>query len=223
MFSKPRLEGRALEHALAGDGGVAIRMKDREFQPVCTPEAKQIRRYMDNRVAELRTAMEPQGLYLGPADCPVKLAAGDHISVDVLVWSSAHQGNILTEVKWTRRSQAAALKWGKQSLPKLRAARSGGTWLRSRKEVKAVGTGVLVVRPADWYLELTALGKSVIKYPKAMLTTKKRASGRSLPGNQKRRTNAHLEALDKEWRRTRGREMGNRHQRKYRQTKKNAK
>lgn len=221
MFSNSRLEGRALEHALASDGCPGIRMKDRSgvFQIVKTFEAKQVRRCMEERVAKLRDDMVAQELFLGKADCPVTLSSGEERSVDVLVWSSVHQDSVFVEVKWTRRSQTVALKWGSKSLPMLRQACSGGLWSRSRRKVKAIGAGVLVVRPGDWLFELS-VGSRLISFPKTVSLQRKRKGGRSLPGNQKRKTNPHLKARDKMWRRTAGREMGRRHQRQYRKSKK---
>ena len=53
-YSKARLEGRALEHALSCQGGSSIRMYDgTKWHYVSTKEAADIRSFMKTRVDEL--------------------------------------------------------------------------------------------------------------------------------------------------------------------------
>ena len=219
-YSTPRLEGRALEHALAGDGGFSIRMKDArgEFHPVGGHVAKKIRQEMTMRVALLLPEMKEQGLHLvlGDADLPVQLEEGTR-SVDLRLWSKHHQSYALVEVKWTRRSLDVAQAWGWKSVPWLLEACCGGVWQRGRKPVRAGCVGVLVVRPSDWRcILMPSKGqqrKSV--YPMAAEPARRR-SGHSQAGNLKRKTNAHLRSLEKDWRKKAGKKMTRKHEKTYR-------
>ena len=75
-FSKGRLEGRALEHALAGDKGLFVRMYDAsqgKWVQVKTPEAKAARKYMKGRCEELVLELLQKGFSCSAADMPVIL------------------------------------------------------------------------------------------------------------------------------------------------------
>ena len=221
-YSTPRLEGRALEHELAGDGGFVIRMKgaDGKFFPISGAGPKQIRMDMRTRVAKLQKELEEQGLYTRGADSPVKL--GDETrSVDLRLWSTPHTATALVEVKWTRRSLDVAHGWGWESVPWLKRACQEGVWLKGRKEVQAEVVGVLVVRPNDWRCTLTrSVGPTrTLVYPRVGEPPKrKRRSGTSTNGNLKRKRNPHLKSLDKHWRKTAGKGMTREHERNYRTT-----
>ena len=210
-YSTPRLEGRALEHALAGDGGFTIRMKDArgEFHPVGGPLAKNIRKEMAIRVAQLLPELKEQGLHavLGDADLPVKLKEETR-SVDFRLRDKHHQAYALVKVKWTRRSLDVAQSWGWESVPWLLDACRGGVWLNGRKPVRAGCVGVLVVRQGQQR-------KSV--YPMAAEPVRRR-SGRSQAGNQKRKHNLHLRSLEKGWRKNAGKKMTRKHEKTYRGT-----
>jgi hypothetical protein len=218
-YSTPRLEGRALEHALAGDGGFTVRMKDArgEFHPVGGPVAKRIRQEMAMRVAQLLLELKEQGLrfVLGDADLPVQLEEGTR-SVDLRLWDTHHQAHALIEVKWTRRSLDVAQAWGWKSVPWLLEACCGGVWQRGRKPVRAGCVGVLVVRPNDWRCTvIPSKGqqrKSV--YPMAAEPVRRR-SGQSQAGNLKRKNNSHLRSLDKGWRKNAGKKMTRQHEKTY--------
>ena len=221
-FSQPRLEGRALEHAVANDSGHRIRMaSDRtgSFEWVGGEEAREIRLRMAGRVVELRQEMEAQGLHIKDADCPVRVSQVQR-SIDVRLWSSAHQANAVVEVKWTRRALDVAMTWGRKSLPMLRQACAGGRWVRSRREVCASVVGVLVVKPSTWSCILyNAKGSGGrMEFPRATLATPmKRASGRSQSGAQKRKGNAGRQDAERKWRKgVRGKLVKAKSERQYR-------
>ena len=203
-----------MEHALAGDGGKRIRMKDPEtgsFEWVGGAAACDIRQFMGTRVGHLREEMRQQGLHIQRADCPVQI--GDESrSVDVCLWSSPHGGNALVEVKWTRGGMDSTLAWGSTFLPMLGRACKKGIWIRGGKQVKASVVGVLVVRPNDWCCTLSDVsGARSMQFPSVETQATKRRSGRSRSGAQKRKTNRDLKAKDKEWRKTAGKAMTRRH------------
>ena len=83
-YSRPRLEGRALEHGFAGDRHRHIRMKDKSgvFVPVTDANAKEIRRAMDARSAQVREELASKGVSILSADCPVVID-GKEKSVDL--------------------------------------------------------------------------------------------------------------------------------------------
>ena len=228
LFSKARLEGRALEHALAGDGGKRIRMKDPKsgsFEWIGGAEAAEIRRYMDTRLGGLREEMQKEGLHIQRADCPVTIGR-EARSVDLCLWSSPHGGNALVEVKWTRRQMGVAMAWGSASLPMLKRACKEGVWMRGGKGVKASVVGVLVVRPQDWCCKLSpASGSTSVQFPsdEGQRTPRRRSRGKSQSGAQKRKCNNDMKANEKEWRRTAGKAMTRRHEAEYRARSKKAK
>jgi len=161
-YSKARLEGRALEHTLAGDRCVGIRMKDSSgrWHLVNTPQSREIRREMKSRVESLLAELIEQGFTKLSADSPARLG-GDHLepqSVDLVLRGDALEETALLEVKWTRQSMRVAHNQGVLKLPVLKQCCIGGRWLRSRKEIKAKLYGVLVVGPSRWQMELTKTG-----------------------------------------------------------------
>ena len=222
-YSTARLEGRALEHALAGEGGFRIRMKNAEgvFDWVGGTAAKDIRMMMTRRVEELKADLKGEGLHVQDADCPVRLGGmgGEERSVDLRLWSSKHNCGVLVEVKWTRRGLNAALKHGRKSLPMLKEACRSGMWSRSRNKVNASMVGVLVVTPTLWHGTLSDVeGSASFQYPSPTAhVPRKRQSGTSLSGSLKRKTNPHSKSLDKKWRKsTKGNKMKKKHLETYR-------
>ena len=206
FYSTPQLEGRALEHALAGNAGFKIRMKNPTtlvFEAIGGDLAKNIRIMMRDRVAALRTSMKEQGLFIQDADCPVDLGDEER-SVDVRLWSSSHYSDALVEVKWTRRNLEKALRLGKKSITMLKKACRQGVWSRSRSKVKASMVGVMVVMPGQWCCILCSAGGSEwTRYPVAReQAVSQRRGGKSQSGAQKRKSNEHLRSLEHAWRKT---------------------
>ena len=75
-FSKERLEGRALEHALAGHGGSSVRMRDDrtgEWVQVTTQEAQAAMRYMAGRSKTLVQQLSQRGFKFRSADMPATM------------------------------------------------------------------------------------------------------------------------------------------------------
>lgn len=115
-YSKPRLEGRALEHCLAKDSGHGIRMKSASgnWENVLSAEARDIRKFMKGRVQELFKQLEDCSLFSGGADMPCEEPACGTRSVDLLLKTSSLSElganiQIITEVKWTRQSIRIAM------------------------------------------------------------------------------------------------------------------
>lgn len=217
-----------MEHALAGGPGLRIRMKNGRtgvFEWVGGGEAKEIRRHMAVRVSQLKEEMRVQGLHIQDADCPVRVGQEDR-SVDVRLWSSFHGANALVEAKWTRRALEVATAWGGKSVPMLKKACAEGMWLRSRTKVKASAVGVLVVKPKTWSCTLQCVnGSRSTHFPAAAReVTRKKKSGKSQSGAQKRKGNKLLKAADKAWRKgKRGKPMTRKHAEEYRGTEKGKK
>jgi hypothetical protein len=156
-FSRERLEGRSLEHALARQGGHAIRMKNAGtglWMRVAGPVPRGIRAYMGARCKTLLEAMRAEGLHRSGADCPVRVPGAEGTtetrSVDARLWVVAQQSEALVEVKWTRGGLEAGLATARKLVPMLRTACASGRWLGSRRPVKAKAVGVLVVTPGCW-------------------------------------------------------------------------
>ena len=164
-FSKVRLEGRALEHALAGDKGPFVRMFDvatGKWVVVKTEVAKTARRYMAGRAKELLQQLCEKGFFCSSADVPVTLHAqdagthGKQISVDVHLWCQGKGEHALVEVKWGRRDFKKVQAKAKGCIPKLKAASLRGRWSRSDRRIAASLVGALSVSPSTWALELQA-------------------------------------------------------------------
>ena len=122
---------------------------------------------------------------------------------------------------WTRRSLDVAHGWGWKSVSWLRKACCEGVWVKGRKPVQAKAVGVLVVRPNDWRCTLTpsAGPQRTSVYPRVGEPPKRKSrSGTSMWGNEKRKRNSHLKAMDKLWRKTAGKTMTRRHDAMYRAT-----
>ena len=136
-YSKSRLEGRALEHALSQDRGYCIRMagESGKFDNVRGPEAKEIRVFMAERVETLLSQLAAHGLHRTGGESPVVLPSGEKKSVDLRCWFSPKAANCLLELKWTRQNLQTALAAAKSSLPWLKVAAKGGVWARGRKQV----------------------------------------------------------------------------------------
>lgn len=189
-FSANRLEGRALEHELAEQAGLHIRMKTEggSWVLVRGGEAAKIRKTMRLRVAELVSDLKRLGLHKRRADCPVSFATATGVkkktkSVDLILWDANREAEILVEVKWTRGCLATALRAAEKSFSWMRVTCERGRWQSSRKLVQATLVGALVVARASWWLRVeTAGGRSVAMHTskEAVLTMPaKRASGRS--------------------------------------------
>lgn len=165
MFSVARLEGRALEHAIAGNSGCHVRMLDKRKRPVLirSEEAKAARKYMRARYSTLQADLLKRGCSCRGGDRVVKLAQSDakrlgqeQVSVDLLLLCG--YGYALVEAKWSRRSLQGSLDFGMKCLPKLRAA-TQGRW-SSRRAVTAKLVGVLAVSPSAWTLTLISIAST---------------------------------------------------------------
>ncbi len=102
-FSKNRLEGRAVEHALAKQSGFHIRMKSDlsgEWVVVRGAEAKGIRVHIEGRITTVLAELAAKGLHLSGGDLPVKLPDGQLRSVDMRSWYGPRAQNVLAEVIW---------------------------------------------------------------------------------------------------------------------------
>ena len=165
--SRPRLEGRALEHALANDRWPGVRVcYQGQWKTVMSQEALEARAYMKTRAKKLVEELRDRGLHARGADLAVQLAEDDaealgsatrSTSVDLRIFDGTRSGFWLLEVKWTRRSMATSLTEARKSLPKLRAAATSGRWARGRKRVAAIAVGVLAGTPTSWRAEVKSL------------------------------------------------------------------
>ena len=94
------MEGRALEHVLAGHNKLFIRMYDEENQKwvkVTTTVAKNALRYMRGRCKKLLEELEERGLSCKGGDKAVKVG-GTNMSVDLYLYCKARGGYAL--VQW---------------------------------------------------------------------------------------------------------------------------
>ena len=158
-FSQERLEGRALEHALAGDRRDSIRMFDElsgTWVFVKTQAAKAALKCMRGRCKELVRQLQERGLVWEGADKAVTVD-GATMSVDLYLHCTSRDGKALVEVKWGRGPFKACVKRARGCIPKLKAAATKGKWLASRKSVTASLVGALAVSPETWSLELQAV------------------------------------------------------------------
>ncbi len=160
-----------MEHALAGDGGWGIRMKDTQGRWVVVrgEEAKAIRREMSSRAAGLREELKQQGLHILGADLPVAVGDDRH-SVDLRCWVSERGTEALVEAKWSRKSLEVALAAAEESAHWQRAACDSGKWVsrstgKVGKAIKAQAFGALAVGPTglkgtvtgqrgNWYIRI---------------------------------------------------------------------
>jgi len=205
-FSKARLEGRALEHAFAGDPGGFVRMCDRHgvWHKVSAPSVK---RAMEARAAAVLEELRGQGLHKKGADLAVKVDAKQTLSVDLLLYLAERGESAAVEVKWTRHRVTASIQAALSKLPDLKKACEKERWVRSRHAVKAAIVGALVVSPSAWWLHLescTAATKfscdlhSPPKAHEAMLVTKRCYSS----GASKRKGSPNKQLTEKQWRKT---------------------
>ena len=228
-YSKARLEGRALEHALSQDAGYCIRMGDEsgQFQNVRGAEAKEIRISMEKRVKTLLTELAVVGLHRTGGESPVTLPDGTNKSVDFRCWFSPRAENCLIEVKWTRQNLTTAWTAAKRSFSWLKLAAEGGAWMRSRKKVSAALVGAIAVGPSHWMCELRSVKGSWSVYlsdteepPAAIKKTKRK----SRSGCYKRRGNPTAQAVEAKWRKSaQGRALQKRLNTRYRATDKGKK
>ena len=130
-FAKVRLEGKALEDALAGKGGSSVRMLDEssgKWVQVKTEVAKAATRYMAGRSKELVEQLSLRGFLCSSGDMPATLhqqdveAYGKQVSVDLYMWCQAKAEHALVEVKWGRGKFKAVRKRARGCIPKLKAA-----------------------------------------------------------------------------------------------------
>ena len=127
-YSKVRLEGRALEHALTRIGGHGIRMKcwsTGSFYVVRCPVARSIRVQMKSRVEVLLRDLAEQGLHWRGGEAPVKIGDATR-SVDLRLWVERRQEEALLETVWTRGSLEAASDRATSSLSWLKKAANSG-------------------------------------------------------------------------------------------------
>ena len=155
-FSKPRLEGRALEQALAGSKRRGVRMlnsRTQEWALVTDSRALGAVALMKQRAASLKADMAKAGLSIQGADRAARVGDGD-ISVDVRAWVTEWSTEALLEVKWTRQSFSEARAEAKNKIPVLKEACASGRWLQANgkpgKPIKAAAVGVLLVGPRAW-------------------------------------------------------------------------
>jgi len=188
FFSVPRLEGRALEHAMSGFGGHSIRMYDDEAQTwvkVADIRAKLAMACMQKRAATLRDELKSAGLAVQGADRSVRVN-GTTVSVDLRVWVKERSMEALLEMKWTRQSLDVALSAGLKKVETLKQASVDGKWLQSNgkpgKTVRAAAVGVLAVGPRAWKcLVQSATGEWSASYPTCVHVARK--SGKHRPGS----------------------------------------
>ena len=178
-FTQERLEGRALEHELKGDGGSYVRMYDKQASKwvnVKSEAAKAARDYMKGRCEKLVEDLLQRGFLISPgsADLPVTLHKDDanehgkQISVDVFLWCQARGEHALVEVKWGRKQNFKKVRESaRTSLPKLKAASERGRWSRSDRRISAPLVGALAVTPRTWALELQSVEGSWTSVHKA--------------------------------------------------------
>ena len=158
-FSRPRLEGRAVEHALAKQSGSHIRMKSDlsgKWVVVRGAEAAGIRAYIDGRITTVLSELAAKGLHLSGGESPVKLPDGQLRSVDMRSWYGPWAQKVLAEVKWSRGALPQALAKARCSLGWLKDAAKAGTWASSRKKVTADIVGAFAIGPKRWVGELHA-------------------------------------------------------------------
>eukprot|EP00973_Karenia_brevis_P067267 9353770-Karenia_brevis.AAC.1 len=108
-FSKPPLEGKALEHCLAGGRGFSIRMKDEKANKwvvVGDARARAAMKEMRTRAKTLKEEMAAAGLSVLGADRPVRVEGEVNLSVDVRASVKAKGSEGLLELKWTRQRLA---------------------------------------------------------------------------------------------------------------------
>ena len=162
-FSRARLEGRALEHAIAGNSGSHIRMlsDDGCVVIVRSEQAAAATVYMKERYTQLKAQLSEKGILCQGGDKVVRLSEEDaaevslriaELSVDLVVWCQTLQASVLVEVKWSRANFSNAVERGIVDLPKLKAACFNGRWKLSRKMVTAKYYGLLTVSPGQWAL-----------------------------------------------------------------------
>ena len=160
-FSKPRLEGKALEHCLAGVRGFGVRMlAGKKWVVVETTTAKTAMKEMRVRAQTLKAELDAAGLCVLAADRAVKLD-GKSLSVDVRILVKARKAEGLVEMKWTRQRLSTSIAEARKKLPSLTEASKRGRWMRQNGKagdaVKASIVGVLAVGPQSWRCELSAV------------------------------------------------------------------
>jgi len=157
-FSVPRLEGRAWEHALAQEpAGLGIRMKkEGTWKLIRTARALDIRKDINERCCQVLEGLGRHGLHRRRADVQVTVkeeSAKKEYSVDLVLFYK-EVGEILVEVKWSRRSLLAAHSAGQASIDWMRRACSTGTWSSSRRKVQGNYVGILALSPGRWQLDV---------------------------------------------------------------------
>jgi hypothetical protein len=185
-FSKPRLEGRALEQALAGSKRRGVRMfnsRTQEWALVTDSRALCAVALMKQRAASLKADMAKAGLYIQGADRAARVGDGN-ISVDVRAWMTEWSTEALLEVKWTRQSFSEARAEAKKKIPVLKEACTIGRWLQADgkpgKTIKAAAVGVLLVGPRAWDCSVHSIvGSKTATFGPTLLQSgwKKKSSG----------------------------------------------
>ena len=129
-YSTSRLEGRAPEHGLRQEGGDRIRRKDKtgKFTNVRGPEAKQIRKDIQERADKVVEEMASQGLFRKGAECHVKVydEDGEPISksVDLRTRVAVKDTEALLEFIW--QALASECSWHSDREPSSVALPCGG-------------------------------------------------------------------------------------------------
>ena len=114
-YSKSRLEGRALEHAVSGDSCHSIRMKDDStgvWEYVKGNEAKVIRIAMKKRAQEVLEGLRTLGVHWRRGEAVLRLEDGQERSVDMTVFHADLGEFALVEVKWSRKGCAIGRRAG---------------------------------------------------------------------------------------------------------------
>ena len=106
VYTRARLEGRALEHAISQDPGYDIRMgsDSGQFECVRGGEVKAIRTFMNERVEAFLAQLSACGLHRTGGESLVVLPDGVKKSVDFRCWFAPRAETCLIELKWSRQS-----------------------------------------------------------------------------------------------------------------------
>jgi len=95
-FSRARLEGKALEHALAGFDGDGVRMRHDgpkgPWEELLTPQAKAAMKYAKARAPDLRSEFASAGLLVQGADRAVRVGSDTVSGRPGLVQGPRHGG-----------------------------------------------------------------------------------------------------------------------------------
>ena len=206
-FSKPRLEGRALEHAIEEEFGNKrfrhiLMFHDGEATRVATVVARRALSLARERWREVSAELRAAGFFPKGGQQVAKWWENSkkttiqRKSVDLRLHKPG-VGEVLVELKWTRHSGwARSFADAHSSWTPFRHMVSGrGQWEASYHKVAAADYGSLVLKPTTWQLRLctgtVATNGSVAARP----------AKRSKCGWDKRKGNPRALAKDLKWKR----------------------